>query len=80
MRKIVSSVRHEARQGQSRLTDRATAYVSPKSQNEILNIMANIIIREIASEIRSPALVQFSVIVDGTQDISGIEQESVCLR
>ncbi len=108
LRKIVSSVRHVARQGQSLrghteesgnlyqliklraeeddpvllkwLTDRATAYVSPKSQNEILNIMANTIIRGIASEIRSPALVQFSVIVDGTQDISGIEQESVCLR
>ncbi len=42
--------------------------------------MANTITRGIASEIRSPALVQFSVIVDGTQDISGIEQESVCLR
>ncbi len=108
LRKIVSSVRHVARQGQSLrghteesgnlyrliklraeeddpvllkwLTDRATAYVSPKSQNEILNIMANTIIRGIASEIRSLALVQFSVIVDGTQDISGIEQESVCLR
>lgn len=27
------------------LTDRATAYVSPKSQNEILNVMANTIMR-----------------------------------
>lgn len=40
--------------------------------------MANTIIRGISAEIRS--VVQFSVIVDGTQDISGDEQESVCLR
>lgn len=62
------------------LTDCTIAYTSPKSQNEILKIMANTIIRGIASEIRSPALVQFSVVDDGTQDISGVEQESVCLR
>lgn len=40
--------------------------------------MANTIIQGISAEIRS--VVQFSVIVDGTQDISGDEQESVCLR
>jgi len=108
LKRIVTSVRHLARQGQSLrghtdesgnlyqllklraeeddpillkwLTDRTIAYTSPKSQNEILKIMANTIIRGIASEIRSPALVQFSVVVDGTQDISGVEQESVCLR
>lgn len=62
------------------LTDRTTAYASPKSQNEILSIMANMIIRGIASDIRSPALVQFSVIMDGTQDFSGVEHESVRLR
>lgn len=62
------------------LTDRTIAYTSPKSQNEILKIMACIIIRGIASEIRSLTLVQFFVVVDGTQDISGVEQESVCLR
>ena len=34
----------------------------------------------IASEIRQLSVVQFSVIMDGTQDISGTEQESICLR
>ena len=34
----------------------------------------------ITAEIRSLPIVQFSVIVDGTQDVSGAEQESVCLR
>lgn len=62
------------------LTDRKTMYASPKSQNEILNIMANTIIRGIVAEIRSLPIVQFSVIVDGIQDVVGDEQESVCLR
>jgi hypothetical protein len=55
-------------------------YTGPKAQNEILNIMANTVIRGIAAEIRSLSIVQFSLIVDGTQDVSGAEQESVCLR
>lgn len=42
--------------------------------------MANTVIQGIAAEIRSLPIVQFSVIVDGTQDVSGAEQESVCLR
>lgn len=62
------------------LTERTTMYTGPKAQNEILNIMANTVIQGIAAEIRSLPIVQFSVIVDGTQDVSGAEQESVCLR
>lgn len=58
-------------------TDCKTMYTSPKSQNEILIIMAKTIIRGIAAQIRSLPIVQFSVIVDGTQDTSGDEQESL---
>lgn len=58
-------------------------YCSPEIQNEMLNLMSTTIIRAICQEIRQvqpsqPAV--FSVIVDGTKDISGTEQESVCLR
>jgi len=42
--------------------------------------MANTVIRDIAKTIRSLPILQFSIIVDGTQDISGVEQESICLR
>lgn len=55
-------------------------YTSPKILNEILGSMSNDIIRGIADIIRSLPVSQFSLIVDGTQDISGKEQESVCLR
>ncbi|XP_072565314.1 zinc finger MYM-type protein 1-like [Paramormyrops kingsleyae] len=107
-RKIVSSVRLVARQGQAIrghtddsgnlhqllklraeeddpillkwLTDRKTMYTSPKLQNEILNIMANTVIRGITAEIQALPILQFSVIIDGTQDVTGAEQESVCLR
>uniref|UniRef100_A0A3Q3EIY1 DUF4371 domain-containing protein n=2 Tax=Kryptolebias marmoratus TaxID=37003 RepID=A0A3Q3EIY1_KRYMA len=55
-------------------------YTSPLIQNEILGIMSNEIIRRIAETIRCLPVTQFALIVDGTQDISGQEQESVCLR
>lgn len=55
-------------------------YTSPEVQNEILKIMANSIVREIASSIRDLPVLQFSIIIDGTQDIAGVEQESICLR
>lgn len=42
--------------------------------------MANSIIRDIATEIRSQPQLQYSIIIDGTQDITGTEQESICLR
>lgn len=61
------------------LTDRTTMYTGRKAQNEILNIMVNTVIRGIAAYIRSLRIVQFSVVVDGTKDVSAAEQESVCL-
>lgn len=55
-------------------------FTSPQVQNEILKLMGNTIVREIVSEITSMPLVQFALIIDGTQDVSGVEQESICLR
>lgn len=53
---------------------------SPKIQNEILNLFANSIIREIISSIHMLPLLQYSIIIDGTQDIEGTEQEAICVR
>ncbi|KAL2101376.1 hypothetical protein ACEWY4_003137 [Coilia grayii] len=49
-------------------------------QNEILDLMSSSIIREIADEIRSLPVLQYAVIMDGTRDTSGVEQEALCLR
>lgn len=56
------------------------SYTSPVVQNEMLSLMSNTIIRNIAEEILALPVVQYSVIIDGTQDVSGTEQESICLR
>ncbi len=40
--------------------------------------MSNTIIRNMAEEILALPVVQYSVIIDGTQDKSGTEQESIC--
>ena len=54
---------------------RTTSYTSVTVQNEILRIMAHMVLRDICNDIR-----YFAVIVDGTQDIQGVEQESICVR
>ena len=55
-------------------------YTCPQVQNEILNLLSHSIICEIADNIRSLWQLKFSVIMDGTQDVSGKEQEAVCVR
>ncbi|XP_069381427.1 zinc finger MYM-type protein 1-like [Paralichthys olivaceus] len=55
-------------------------FTSPKMQNELLQLMANTIIKKIVSDITSMPVVQFALIIDGTQDVSGVEQESICVR
>lgn len=62
------------------LSTRKHDYTSPKIQNEILNLFANSIIREIISSIHMLPLLQYSIIIDGTQDIEGTEQEAICVR
>lgn len=55
-------------------------YTSPLVQNEILKLLGNNIVRDIAKSIQALPVLQYSIIIDGTQDISGVEQESICIR
>lgn len=45
-----------------------------------MNLMSNSIILEIAQEIAALPVVQYSITMDGMQDISGVEQVSICVR
>lgn len=47
-------------------------------QNEIIDLFSQAIVREICSDIREAG--SFAIIVDGTQDLAGKEQESICVR
>jgi len=55
-----------------------TDMTSGSRQNEILELFANSIVRDVSERARNSGC--FSVVVDGTQDISGKEQEAICLR
>lgn len=55
-------------------------YTSPLVQNEILKLLGNNIVRDTAKSIQALPVLQYSIIIDGTQDISGVEQESICIR
>ena len=58
---------------------RGTKYTAPESQNEMLLMLSNDVLRRVINNIKQESS-QFAVIVDGTQDISGKEQESICIR
>lgn len=47
--------------------------------NEILEIMGHDIVRDIVEKVNKESI-QFGIICDGTQDISGKEQEAICIR
>ena len=53
-----------------------TNFLSPESQNELLELFAHSIQRNIVKIINETA-VQFAVVVDGTQDNTGTEQELI---
>uniref|UniRef100_H3AD30 DUF4371 domain-containing protein n=1 Tax=Latimeria chalumnae TaxID=7897 RepID=H3AD30_LATCH len=55
-----------------------TTWTSPLIQNDLLSLLSNSLLCELASEIR--LRVYFAVIVDSTRDSSGKEQQSICLR
>ena len=55
-------------------------FTSPKIQNEVLKVVSNTIVHEITKEIQSFPVVQYSLIIDGTQDTAVVEQKSFCLR
>lgn len=46
-------------------------------QNEILQLLSHHILRSICKDIQSTTF--FGIIVDGTQDCTGTEQESICV-
>ena len=60
------------------LTKSRSKYTSGEIQNEMFDIMANAIRQNICNDINQTTY--FGVIVDGTQDINGKEQESICIR
>ncbi|KAF3841502.1 hypothetical protein F7725_007364 [Dissostichus mawsoni] len=62
------------------LSTRKHDFTSPQIQNEMLNLFANTLIREIISAIYKLPLLQYSIIIDGTQDIEGTTQEAICVR
>ena len=55
-----------------------TDYTSHDIQNEILSLFGQQIVRNIIQTVREAS--QFAVIVDGTTDVTGCHQESICLR
>jgi hypothetical protein len=58
---------------------RTTNVLSHESQNEILDIFGNSVQRQIVKNVTETSKL-FGIIVDGTQDCSGTEQEAVCIR
>lgn len=57
---------------------RKTSFTSPEAQSEMIDAFSHEIVRKIATEVKRNG--PFAVMVDGTQDISGKEQESICFR
>ena len=58
---------------------RKTTFTGGDIQNEILQLMGHAVLRDICSDVNKMST-QFGIIIDGTQDIQGNEQESVCVR
>lgn len=53
-------------------------YISPKIQNELIEICGDIIVKQIVANVNRSGC--FSMLADETTDISGIEQFSLCVR
>jgi hypothetical protein len=60
--------------------ERHCSFTSSGIQNEILGLIASAVQRTLLTDIMKTSPLQYAVIVDGTRDISGIEQECICLR
>jgi hypothetical protein len=57
---------------------RTTKFLSPECQNEILDLLSHGVQRVLVKVVQMSK--QFGIVVDGTQDCSGHEQESLCIR
>ena len=53
-------------------------FTSPLIQNEMMQLLANSIVHEIAANVRRSG--SFAVMVDGMQDVAGKVQLFVCVR
>lgn len=71
-------LRRRYKPAMQRWLERKTALTSPQAQNDILQLMANTIVKSIADKVAEAK--QYAVIVDGTQDASRKEQLAICLR
>lgn len=58
---------------------RTTNFTAPDCQNEMLAMLSHTVLRTVVAEINDQSQ-QFAIMVDGTQDSSGVEQESICIR
>ena len=58
---------------------KTTNFMSSDIQNEMLTLLANNVVHQLVETIRNESQ-QFAIILDGTQDCSGVEQESLCVR
>jgi hypothetical protein len=59
---------------------RHNSFTSHNIQNEILSLLSQAVLRKLLSDVKMVQPLQYSVIVDGTRDVSGIEQKAVCIR
>ena len=59
--------------------NKTTNFMSSDVQNEMLTLLANAIVHQLVECIRRESQ-QFAIIVDSTQDCTGVEQESLCVR
>ena len=53
-------------------------YISPRSQNELINCIGDVMIDTVVSEVKKAKY--YSILADETTDISGQEQLSLCVR
>ena len=60
------------------LQRKTNKYVAPVLQNELLQVMSNLVLREMLTEIKSVDF--YSIMVDETSDSSNAEQLVICLR
>ena len=58
---------------------RKHSYSSHPIQNDILRIMCHMVLRKIIKEVNDQSI-NFGIVVDGTQDIQGKEQQCICVR
>lgn len=62
----------------SEYLQRKTNYTSPQVQNEIMESFSHEILRKLIEEMKKDKI--YAVMVDGTTDKSGEEQECICIR